>query len=217
MVIKRAFIGVGVITVFLLTFIGVYFYNSINLKDDILIKRTVYTCLNMGNDFWAFTKKNYKKLTSMGIEKADAYLQNKVISEFENILTGKLLTVNRGLVKKCSWYSEDYQILFSNFQDVKVDKMQVVKKGLDEAVCKVFYRSKVTTNLSEYGDYNLKNLVRDYKIKNSNQAKLNNTKFLDFVLSINNVDNYYLKKIKSNWYIYKIEGTILKSTIELIK
>lgn len=181
------------------------------------IKRPIKIFFIQENIFLEYTKKHDNYLNKIGQEKADDLIHQELIKTFRNIFVGEILTRYSENIKYCSWFTEDYEAYFTGFDDIKIKKFTVQRTGNNRAICKVTYTSQEASNLDEYENFDIKNLVKKYKITNFTQKQLNEAKYSNFILYVRNQDEFSLKRINHKWYIYKLKYGILNSRLELIK
>jgi len=180
------------------------------------IKQPVLGYFNMINAFNDITQKNQKHLDNLNPIQADKLIHQELTKYYKTILTGAILKRYSENITHCSLFSEDYSVFFSSLENVKIGKITVKRMGFTNVICKVIYKSKEESDFMEYINYDIKNLVKNYKIANYTQDQLNLAKYGDFVLYINNESSFYLEKINDKWFIYDIKNKILGSKIKLI-
>ena len=214
-IIKRTIIGLFFVTILGLSFF--MYSNYIGFFSVEGIKRPIKVFFNQKNIFLEYTKKHDHYLNNVGQEKADALIHQELIKTFRDIFVGEILTRYSENIKYCSWFTEDYEAYFTGFDDLKIKKFKVQRTGINRAICKVTYTNQEISNLDEYENFDIKNLVKKFKIVNYTQKQLNEAKYSNFILYVRNQDEFFLKRIHHKWYIYKLKYNILHSRLKLIK
>jgi hypothetical protein len=203
-----------VLTLGFIIFIFSYRPMVLNNKD---IQKPVMTFFNLQNIFLGYTKENENRLNTLDQVKADALIHRKLIQTFKGIFIGELLARYCADIEYCSWFSEDYSMFFRGFDNLKIEKVKTKRIGADKAICKAIYRCEERSNLTEYENLDIQNLVQKYKITNFTQAQLNKAKYSDYIIYSENQDEFHLKQIKNKWFIYEFNNSILNSKLKLIE
>lgn len=213
---KNKAVGLGLAILTVVLAIAGLTYWRIDQADQKQIKTTVLAYLNMKAVYATILHETRAISKKSSSEEQDRLVNERILGAYRKILTGKILKGYQATLKHYSIFSDDYPMLFSDLQKLKLKTMRLIKKGPDQYLCVVSLVSDESYGTDLFTP-ELKTLIKDYKVTNFSQAKLdtiaNRCKLIK--LEVNRKDTFKLTKTADGWLIADLKSDIEQSKLRV--
>jgi hypothetical protein len=191
-------------------------YWRIDQADQNQIKAAVSAYLNMSDVYKAILKETKAVTRKSSMDEQDKLVNERVLEAYRKILTGKILKSYQATLQSYSIFSDDYPMLFSDLERIKIKKMQMTREGWNKYVCRVSLVSHENYSTDLYTP-DLNSLITDYRVANFTQAKFNAVanRCNGISLEVNRKNTFKLIKTAQGWLIFDIKYDIEKSKLRL--
>jgi hypothetical protein len=182
------------------------------------VKATVSAYLQMPGVYAQILKKTYVVSQKSSADEQDKLVQEQILQAYRKILTGKILKNYETALRSYSIFSDDYQMLFSDLKQIKIEKILMVRKG-ERYLCTVFLVSTEEYGTDLYTP-DLNSLIKDYQVTNYTQSQFNAVadRCELIQLKVRRKDVFKLIKTHRGWLIedvnYNIEQSKLRMKLE---
>jgi hypothetical protein len=213
---KQKAIGLGlvILTVFL-SIVGLVYWR-IDQKDQKQIKTTVLAYLHMKDVYATIyneTAAISKKSTG---EEQDNLVRERILEAYRDLLTGQILKSYEDALQTYTIFSDDYAMLFSDLEKIKINKLRMNRKGPDHYLCMVSLVSSESYNTDLFAP-ELKTLIKDYQVTNFTQAGFNRivNRCHLIKLEVKRKDTFKMTKTAKGWLIDGLKVDIEQSKLEM--